>query len=123
MIGVFSFLAQRSLWSLILVVLVAPVPAMAQMAPEPDRERITQFAKAFLELAEVKERGFAELSRTHADEPKEVARHELDRMINDVLERYGISKEEYEVLTFLVSAEEAHALVFREVLAEVRAGV
>ncbi len=113
---------QRALLALALMVLAAPAVAQAQEVPDPDRERLTVYAQAFTDIAEVRERAFAELARTHDPEGKERVRHAFDEEIDAVLERRGISSEEYEEITFLVSADAAYEAAFREALDHIREG-
>jgi hypothetical protein len=113
---------RRVFLGLTLLLGFAPAPGLAQGVAEPNRAQLTVFAQAYLELAEVKERGITELARTHFEETKERVRHEIDEEVRGVLERHGLTPDDYEALTYLVSADEAYARVFREVLAEVRGG-
>jgi hypothetical protein len=115
-------LVQRGILALTFLILAAPGTVQAQEVPDPDRERLTVYAQAFTDIAEVRERAFAELARTHDPEGKERVRHAFDEEIDAVLERLGMSSEEYEEITFLVSADAAYEAAFREALAQVRDG-
>jgi len=111
---------QRFLLALALVALALPAAIYAQEIPQPDRDRLEVYARAFNDLIEVRERGHAELARTHDPEAKERVREELDHEIEEVLEANGISAQEYEELTFLVSADAEYQRAFRDVLATLR---
>ena len=108
---------QRFLLAAALVALAIPAPTHAQEVPQPDRERLEVFAKTFNAIAEVREHGHAELARTHDREGKERVREEMDREIEEALEAHGMSAQEYEELTFLVSADAEYQKAFQEILA------
>jgi hypothetical protein len=108
---------QRFLLATALVALAVPGPSQAQEVPAPDRERLEVFARAFNDIAEARERGHAELARTHDPEGKERVREEMDREIEEALESNGISAQEFEELTFLVSADAEYQQAFQEILA------
>lgn len=115
-------LLRRLLLSLALVAMAAPGTLNAQEIPPPDRERLEVFTKAFIEIAEVRERMYAELARTHDPEGKERVREELDREVEEVLEAHGMPNEEYEEITFLVSADAAYQEAFEATLQALRDG-
>jgi hypothetical protein len=108
---------QRLLLAAALVALAIPGPTSAQEVPAPDRERLEVFAKTFNAIAEARERGHAELARTHDPEGKERVREEMDREIEEAMEAHGMSVQEYEELTFLVSADAEYQKAFQEILA------
>jgi len=110
-------LLQRFFLAVALVALAVPVPSHAQEVPAPDRERLEVFANTFNAIAEARERGHAELARTHDPEGKERVREEMDREIEEALEAHGMSTQEYEELTFLVSADAEYQKAFQEILA------
>jgi hypothetical protein len=113
-----KILAERFRLVLLPVVLalaLAPALAEAQEFPPPDRERLEVFAKAMVELADVRDEGFARLASTHG-EGKEQVREEFDHAVEELLRAHGLSPEEFEELTFLVSADEAHREMYREIL-------
>ncbi len=77
-------------------------------------------ARTYLALSEVRDELHRELSETHqAGERLEVRRRADERMA-EVLAEKGISAEDYERLTFLVSADDDARLAFEAILQRLR---
>jgi len=77
-------------------------------------------ARAYLALSEVRDELHRELAETHqAGERQEVRRRADDRMA-EVLTEKGISAEDYERLTFLVSADDDAREAFEAILRRIR---
>jgi hypothetical protein len=102
----------------ILMLSAAPASVSAQEIPAGDRQRLTAFARIFIDIADVRERGQAELARTHDAEAEEIVRHEIDREIEALIASHGLTAAEYAELTFLVSADADYLAAFQELVAD-----
>jgi hypothetical protein len=115
-------LLRRLVLPLALMAMAFPGALQGQEVPAPDRERLEVYARAFTDIAEVRERIYAELARTHDPEGKERVREELDREVEEVLEAHGMASEEFQEITFLVSADAAYQEAFQAALAALADG-
>jgi hypothetical protein len=102
----------------VLLLSAAPASLSAQEIPPGDRERLAAFARIFVDIADVRERGQAELARTHDAEAEELVRHEFDREVEALIAAHGLSAAEYAELTFLVSADSDYQAVFQALVAD-----
>ena len=111
----FGFL-QRALLAMILLAVAGPGALHTQEVANPDRDRLEVFARAFSEIDDVRDRGHTELARVHDPQGRERVREEIDREVEEALESHGISMQEYEEMTFLISTHSEWQETFRELL-------
>jgi protein-tyrosine-phosphatase len=107
---------QSALLAMIILAVAGPGALHTQEIPDPDRDRLAVYARAFSQIVDVRERGQTEIARVHDTEGRERVREEIDREVEEALEAHGISIQEYEELTFLVSTNSDYEQVFREIL-------
>jgi len=101
----------------------ASAPAAGQQAlPQVSTEKLAAYAKAFDEVQSTYEVGFQDrLGRAHDELAKAAIREEFETEMARILSSNGLTAEEYQRITLLVSADNAQREAFEKALAEVRA--
>ncbi|MEX2466840.1 MAG: DUF4168 domain-containing protein [Gemmatimonadota bacterium] len=74
-------------------------------APEVSEERLTQYATLHQAISEARDEFQAEKARVHDAEARERLREEMDERLTALYEEHGMSKEDYDGITFLVSID------------------
>jgi hypothetical protein len=77
-------------------------------------------ARAYLALSEVRDELHRELAETHQAGERQEVRRRADARMGEVLVEKGISAEDYERLTFLVSADDDAREAFEAILKRLR---
>jgi hypothetical protein len=77
-------------------------------------------ARAYLALSEVRDELHRELAETHQAGERQEVRRRADERMAEVLMEKGISAEDYERLTFLVSADDDAREAFEAILLRLR---
>jgi hypothetical protein len=103
---------------LALVIAAAAVsPAHAQDAT-PNRERLTQFARAHMSINEARDAFHGQVARVHDEEGRRRAREEVDARIADILEEHELTKEEYDAFILQISLDGDLRATFEELLVQ-----
>ena len=102
-----------------LVVAAATVPAAAQTqeAP-PDRERLTQFARAHIEINGARDDFHGKVARMHEEQGRERARQEMEVQVGEILSATAMTREEYDEIILIISIDGESRAMFDEILAE-----
>lgn len=104
---------------LTLVVAAAMVPAatQAQEAP-PDREQLTQFAKAHIAINTARDEFHGKVARMHEEQGRERARQEMEAQVGEILTTAAMTQEEYDEIILIISLDGETRAMFDEILAE-----
>ena len=103
---------------LALVAVATPASAHAQEEAKLTRERLTEFAKAHIEIAAARDDFHGVIARVHDEEGRARAREEVEAKITAILEAHGISREEYDDITLRISMDGDLRAMFDEIMTE-----
>ena len=92
-----------------------PISAQTELAV-PDRERMTEFARAHLAINDARDEFHGKIGRLHDEQGRERARQELEEQIGDVLEASAMTREEYDQLILLISLNGEARALFDEIV-------
>jgi len=84
---------------------VAAQAAQTADAPALDDERLTQYATLHQAISQARDEFQASKARVHDAEARERLRHEMDERLAGLYEEHGMSKAEYDGITFRVSID------------------
>jgi vacuolar-type H+-ATPase subunit I/STV1 len=97
---------------------VGAAPAVAQDEEPVTRERMTEFARAHLQISEIRDEFHGEVARVHDEEGRTRAREQVEEKISAVLEEHEMTREEFDEITLLISLDGELRAMFDEILAE-----
>lgn len=86
--------------------------------PEVGVEKLTAFTRAYIEISAVRDELYAELGRAHDAEGKAEIRERLNQGIVQVLQQHEMTREEYDRITFIISADAKQREAFDRLLTE-----
>lgn len=103
---------------------LAPVAASGQEVPRLSEAMLTAYASAHAEIREVLGDAHVELARAanKIEEAQTELRREMRGRILSVFEAHGITEEEYDAVTFVVSVDEEQRERFLEIQARAAEG-
>jgi hypothetical protein len=97
-----------------------PAVARAQQqpaVPEIGEEKLTAFAKAFTKISVIRDEINNELGRTHDAQGKSQIREKLNQRIAATLQEHGLTAQEFQRLTFIISVDAKQREVFDKIVA------
>jgi hypothetical protein len=106
---------------LLSVAALAPVRARGQDAGF-DRELLTRYAQAHVELNDARDEFHGKVGRVHDEEGRRRAREELEARVEEIFIEHEITSEEYDVITLTISLDAAARAMFEEILLELEEG-
>ena len=103
-----------------LLALVAPSSALGQETPTVSDERLVTYAETFVEIGRLRDAMQAELARVanKTNQAQERLREELRLQIKEAIEEKGLTVEEYEQITHLISFDQERREKFDELVAD-----
>ena len=108
---------RASLVALVVAAAVAPAAAQAQETP-PDRERLTQFARAHIAINNARDEFHGKVARMHEEQGRERARQEMEVQVEEILSATAMTREEYDEIILIISLDGESRSMFDEILAE-----
>lgn len=96
---------------------VAAQAAQTADAPALDDERLTQYANLHHAINTARDEFQAAKARVHDAEARERLRHEMDERLEALYEEHGMSKADYDGITFRVSIDNDLRTRLEEILA------
>ena len=100
-----------------------PAPISAQdLETAIDRDRMTEFALAHVAVNDARDEFHGAVARVHDPEGRLRAREEVEEAITTILEEAGMTREEYDQITLLISLDGELRTMFEEVMAELEEG-
>ena len=87
-----------------------------------DRDRMTEFALAHIAVNDARDEFHGAVARVHDPEGRLRAREEVEEAIETILEEAGMTREEYDQITLLISLDGELRTMFEEVMAELEEG-
>lgn len=103
-----------------------PAPAQAQdtvdapTSSEIDRERLTQFARAHIDISEARDEFHGEVARVHDEDGRRQAREAVDERIAAILEENEMTREDYDQFILLISLDGELRATFDEIVAQLQ---
>lgn len=96
--------------------------SLAAQTDEPiSREQLTEFARAHLEINEIRDEFHGEVARVHDAEGRLRAREQVEEKISTALEEHGMTRERFDDITLRISLDGDLRTMFDEILAEIAA--
>ncbi len=108
---------RAALVTLVVAAAVVPVAAQTQEAP-PDRERLTQFARAHIAINNARDEFHGKVARVHDEQGRERARQEMEVQVGEILSATAMTREEYDEIILIISIDGESRAMFDEILAE-----
>ena len=108
---------RAALVTLVVAAAVVPVAAQTQEAP-PDRERLTQFARAHIAINDARDEFHGKVARMHEEQGRERARQEMEAQVEEILGATAMTREEYDEIILIISLDGESRSMFDEILAE-----
>ncbi len=108
---------RAALVTLVVAAAVVPVAAQTQEAP-PDRERLTQFARAHVAINDARDEFHGKVARMHEEQGRERARQEMEVQVGEILSATAMTREEYDEIILIISLDGESRAMFDEILAE-----
>ena len=108
---------RAALVTLVVAAAVVPVAAQTQEAP-PDRERLTQFARAHIAINNARDEFHGKVARVHDEQGRERARQEMEVQVGEILSATAMTREEYDEIVLIISIDGESRAMFDEILAE-----
>ena len=108
---------RAALVTLVVAAAVVPVAAQTQEAP-PDRERLTQFARAHIAINNARDEFHGKVARMHEEQGRERARQEMEVQVGEILSATAMTREEYDEIVLIISIDGESRAMFDEILAE-----
>ena len=103
--------------------LATPNPISAQdLEIAMDRGQMTEFALAHIAVNDARDEFHGAVARVHDPEGRLRAREEVEEAITAILEEAGMTREEYDQITLLISLDGELRTMFEEVMAELDGG-
>ena len=103
--------------------LATPAPISAQdLEIAMDRGQMTEFALAHIAVNDARDEFHGAVARVHDPEGRLRAREEVEEAITAILEEAGMTREEYDQITLLISLDGELRTMFEEVMAELDGG-
>lgn len=104
---------------------IGPTAAWAQDAPsseaiEVDREMMTRFVRAHLEINDARDEFHGKVARVHDAEGRARAREEVEARITSVLEAQEMTREQYDQVILMISLDGDMRAMFEEVVIELQ---
>jgi len=99
----------------------SPTGAAAQDA-EPDRELLTRYAQAHIELNDARDEFHGKIGRVHDEEGRRRAREELEARVEEIFVEHEMTQEEYDDITLTISLDGAVRTMFEEILLALEEG-
>jgi hypothetical protein len=104
-------------------VVATPVSISAQdLEIAMDRDRMTEFALAHVAVNDARDEFHGAVARVHDPEGRLRAREEVEEAITTILEEVGMTREDYDQITLLISLDGELRTMFEEVMAELEEG-
>ena len=104
-------------------VVATPVSISAQdLEIAMDRDRMTEFALAHVAANDARDEFHGAVARVHDPEGRLRAREEVEEAITTILEEVGMTREDYDQITLLISLDGELRTMFEEVMAELEGG-
>ncbi|MDC0159999.1 DUF4168 domain-containing protein [Gemmatimonadales bacterium] len=104
-------------------VVATPVSISAQdLEIAMDRDRMTEFALAHVAVNDARDEFHGAVARVHDPEGRLRAREEVEEAITTILEEVGMTREDYDQITLLISLDGELRTMFEEVMAELEGG-
>ena len=100
------------------VVAATPSGASAQAGEEITRERMIDFTRAHLAMNDARDEFHGEVARVHDAEGRLRARQAVEARITEILSEHGLTREEFDHITLLISLDGELRAVFDELLVE-----
>ena len=121
---------RRALLQALTITVVATLAGVATPAPfsaqdleiAMDRDRMTEFAWAHVAVNDARDEFHGAVARVHDPEGRLRAREEVEEAITTILEEAGMTREEYDQITLLISLDGELRTMFEEVMAELEEG-
>jgi predicted DNA-binding protein YlxM (UPF0122 family) len=110
--------------SLAVLAPAAQVEAQAEQTAESATltdERLTQYATLHLAISEARDEFQASKASVHDREARERLREEMDERLHGLYEEHGMTKEEYDAITFMVSIDNDVRTRLEEIIATLTA--
>jgi predicted DNA-binding protein YlxM (UPF0122 family) len=110
--------------SLAVLAPAAQVEAQAEQTAESATltdERLTQYATLHLAISEARDEFQASKASVHDREARERLREEMDERLHGLYEEHGMTKEEYDAITFMVSIDNDVRTRLEEIITTLRA--
>ncbi|MDE0898956.1 MAG: DUF4168 domain-containing protein [Longimicrobiales bacterium] len=106
---------------LVLALASVATPVQAQTEGEGldlDRESLTQYAIAHGAINDARDEFHGKVARVHDAEGRLRAREEVEAAIVTILEGQGMTREEYDAITLLISLDGDFRVMFDEIMLE-----
>ena len=104
-------------------VVATPVSISAQdLEIAMDRDRMTEFALAHVAVNDARDEFHGAVARVHDPEGRLRAREEVEEAITTILEEVGMTREDYDQITLLISLDGELRTMFEEVMTELEEG-
>ena len=115
--------AFNSLNSMVLVflTLAAPKALQAQETTTVGEEELTNFARAFVEIEQLRDDVYVQFARSEnkTSEAQAQIRETMRQQVLGIIERHQLTEERYRLLTFLVSTDQQQREAFSRILAQI----
>jgi hypothetical protein len=99
---------------------LSPAPMLAQEeALEVSQEQLTTFVRAHVAITTARDAFQGEVARIHDTLGREQARAELEGQIAGIMSEHGITPEEFQRITLLISVDAEVRASFEQILSEV----
>jgi hypothetical protein len=103
------------------VIALSPAQARAQDG-DLDRELLTRYAQAHLDLNDARDEFHGKVGRVHDEEGRRRAREELEARVEEIFEQHEMTPAEYDDITLTISLDGAVRSVFEEILLALEEG-
>ena len=100
-----------------------PTPISAQdLEIAMNRDQMTEFALVHVAVNDARDEFHGAVARVHDPEGRLRAREEVEEAITAILEEAGMTREEFDQITLLISLDGELRAMFEEVMAELEGG-
>ena len=107
---------------LVFLTLAAPkaLQAQAQETTTVGEEELTNFARAFVEIEQLRDDVYVQFARSEnkTSEAQAQIRETMRQQVLGIIERHQLTEERYRLLTFLVSTDQQQREAFTRILVE-----
>ena len=108
---------------LVFLTLAAPkaLQAQAQETTTVGEEELTNFARAFVEIEQLRDDVYVQFARSEnkTSEAQAQIRETMRQQVLGIIERHQLTEERYRLLTFLVSTDQQQREAFSRILAQI----
>jgi len=101
-----------------LATMSAPSQALAQDMPEVGPEKLATYVKVHVAINDLRDEMHGEMGRVHDEQGRERIRADTDEKIAKIHTDLGMSEEEYDQITLIVSFDSELRAQFEKLLAE-----